>query len=148
MSTWTASNNGFFDLTRQAFAWPEPPPTLAQFYKVFYAFNCRNGSISWPVCTATSKDRMYGRTYNAEFKITAVKIFMILSRISSWITHMQDEPDTESLSRECYLRGKTVDLLIKIGCFIEKVNNTFNIKRSSSKLFSTRRSTVLSLPLQ
>ncbi len=41
-----------------------------------------------------------------------------------------------------------VYLLIKVACFVREVNNTFDIKRSWSKLVSTRRSTVLSLPLQ
>ncbi len=42
----------------------------------------------------------------------------------------------------------TVDLLIKVACFVQKVKNIFNIKRTRSKIVSTRRSTVLSLPLQ
>jgi hypothetical protein len=45
-------------------------------------------------------------------------------------------------------RLSTVDLLIKIGCFVKRYINIFNIKRSWSKLASTRRSIVLSLPLQ
>ncbi len=44
-------------------------------------------------------------------------------------------------------RLSTIDLLTKTGCFVTWVNNIFNIKRSWSKLLSTRRSTVLSLPL-
>ncbi len=42
----------------------------------------------------------------------------------------------------------TVDLHIKAPCFTKKVNSIFNIKRSRSKLVSTRSSIVLSLPLQ
>ncbi len=42
-------------------------------------------------------------------------------------------------------RISTVDLLIKVACI---VSDSFNIKRSWSKLGSTRRSTVLNLPLQ
>jgi hypothetical protein len=42
----------------------------------------------------------------------------------------------------------TVDLLIIAYCFVAKEDNIFNIKMSLSKLFSTRRSPVLSLPLQ
>ncbi len=45
-------------------------------------------------------------------------------------------------------RLSTVDLLIKIACFGTKVNCIFNTKMSCSKLVSTIRSTVLSLPLQ
>ena len=41
----------------------------------------------------------------------------------------------------------TVDLLSKVACFLEKVNNIFNLKRSWSKLVNKRRSTVLSLSL-
>jgi len=44
-------------------------------------------------------------------------------------------------------RPSTIDLLIKVACFCKKENNIFNIKMSWSKLVSTRRSTVLSLPL-
>ncbi len=48
------------------------------------------------------------------------------------------------------LKGKLrkVDLLIKLDCFIKKLNKIFNYKRSQYKLVSTRRSTVLNLPLQ
>jgi hypothetical protein len=42
----------------------------------------------------------------------------------------------------------TVDLLIKVTCFIKEINKIFNIKSNRSKLVSERRSTVLSLPLQ
>jgi hypothetical protein len=45
-------------------------------------------------------------------------------------------------------RLSTVDLLIKVTCFVKNVNNIFNIKRSRSIQVSTSRSTVLSLPLQ
>jgi hypothetical protein len=41
-----------------------------------------------------------------------------------------------------------VDLLIKVDYFVKKVNNGCNTKSSYSKLVSTRRSTVLSFPLQ
>jgi hypothetical protein len=52
--------------------------------------------------------------------------------------------------KECYLRGKlsTVDLLIKVTCFVTNEINIFNIKRNTSKLVFSRRSIVLSLPLQ
>ncbi len=48
------------------------------------------------------------------------------------------------------LRGRlsAVDLLFMVACIVRKVKNIFNIKSSCSKLVSTRRSTVLSLPLQ
>ncbi len=46
------------------------------------------------------------------------------------------------------LRLSTVDLLIKIACFVKEVNNIFSIKRSWSKLVSTRRSVVLGLLLK
>ncbi len=39
-------------------------------------------------------------------------------------------------------------ILIKVACFVTKVKSIFNIKMSRSKLISSRRSTVLSLPLQ
>jgi hypothetical protein len=42
----------------------------------------------------------------------------------------------------------TVNFLIKATCLVKKVNNIFYIKRSWSKLVSTRRWTVPSLPLQ
>ncbi len=47
-------------------------------------------------------------------------------------------------------RGRlcTVYLLIKIVCFVKKVNKIFFLKSSCSKLDSTRRWTVLSLPHQ
>jgi len=52
------------------------------------------------------------------------------------------------VSGKPYWRGRlsTVDLQIKVACFVIEVNNVFNIKISWSKLFSTRRSTVLRLP--
>jgi len=42
----------------------------------------------------------------------------------------------------------TMYLLIKEACFCKKVYNIFNMKRSWSKLVSTRRSTVLNLLLK
>ncbi len=42
-------------------------------------------------------------------------------------------------------RLNTIDPLIKVSCFVKKVNDIFNIKSSWCKLVSTRRSTVLSL---
>jgi hypothetical protein len=45
-------------------------------------------------------------------------------------------------------RLSTIDLHIKLDCFIWKLFNIFNINSCWSKLFSTRSSTVLSLPLQ
>jgi hypothetical protein len=45
-------------------------------------------------------------------------------------------------------RLRSVDLLIKVTCFLNNVNIILNMKRSCYKLVSTRRSTVLSLPLQ
>ncbi len=45
-------------------------------------------------------------------------------------------------------RFNTFDLLIKDASFVKGVNNIFNVKSSWSKLASTRRSIVLSLPLQ
>jgi len=41
----------------------------------------------------------------------------------------------------------TIDLLFKVACFVKKVIFILNIEMSSSKLVSTRRSNVLSLPL-
>jgi hypothetical protein len=47
-------------------------------------------------------------------------------------------------------RGKpsTIGLLIKVACFVTKVNNILNIKMSWCTLACIRRSTVLSLLLQ
>jgi hypothetical protein len=45
-------------------------------------------------------------------------------------------------------RFSTIDLLIKVSRFVSMVNNIFHVKRNWSKLASTRRSSVLSLPLQ
>jgi hypothetical protein len=42
-------------------------------------------------------------------------------------------------------RLNTVDLLIKVACFVKNVNNIFNIKRSWLKQVCSRRSTVLIL---
>ncbi len=40
-------------------------------------------------------------------------------------------------------RLSTIDLLIKVTCFVTDINNIFYAKRSLYKLVSTRRSTVL-----
>ncbi len=48
----------------------------------------------------------------------------------------------------CTGRLSTVDLLIKVLCFCSKANNVGNINSILSKPIITRRSTVLSLPLQ
>ncbi len=45
-------------------------------------------------------------------------------------------------------RLSKVDLLIKVKCLVKYINNIFKTKRIRSKLVSTRRSTVLSLPLK
>ncbi len=45
-------------------------------------------------------------------------------------------------------RTSTVDLRIKVACFVKKFINIFNLKMSWYKLVCTRRSIVLSLPLQ
>jgi hypothetical protein len=37
---------------------------------------------------------------------------------------------------------------IKVASFVKTVNNVFNVKKSSTTLVSTRRSSVLSLPVQ
>jgi hypothetical protein len=54
-----------------------------------------------------------------------------------------------ALTRELLQKGRfsTVDLLIKIACFV-KTKSIFTIKRSWSELVYTRRSTVMILPLQ
>ncbi len=44
--------------------------------------------------------------------------------------------------------GSTDDLLIRVACFVKKENIIFILETKRSKLVSTRRSTVLSLPLQ
>jgi hypothetical protein len=49
-----------------------------------------------------------------------------------------------------YWRGKfnTIELLVKIACFVKKDIQCFSRKRSRSELVSTRRSIVLVFPLQ
>jgi hypothetical protein len=42
--------------------------------------------------------------------------------------------------------GSTIDLLIKLACFVRKIIYIFSVKMSRSKLVCTRRSIVLSLP--
>ncbi len=53
-------------------------------------------------------------------------------------------------AKEHFARGRlsTVDHLIKVARIVKKINDTFKLRRSSHKLVSTRRSTVLSLPLR
>jgi hypothetical protein len=57
---------------------------------------------------------------------------------------------SDRLIRELLLKGRlsTVDLLIRVGCFVQEVSNIFSMKSSFFKRVSTRRSTVLILPLQ
>jgi hypothetical protein len=57
---------------------------------------------------------------------------------------------TNAITREYKGKGRpsTVNLLIKKACFEKKVNNIFNMKKSSFKLVCKRKSTVLRLPLQ
>jgi hypothetical protein len=45
-------------------------------------------------------------------------------------------------------RPSTVNLLLKVAHAVKKLKNVCNIKNSRSKLVSTRRSTILSLPFQ
>jgi hypothetical protein len=45
-------------------------------------------------------------------------------------------------------RLNTVDLLVKVACFVRMVSNIFNFKMSLTELVSKRKSTVLTLPLQ
>jgi len=40
----------------------------------------------------------------------------------------------------------TLVLLVKLGCFVKKVNNVFNFKKNCFKPVSARRSTVLTEP--
>ena len=53
-------------------------------------------------------------------------------------------------TREPVLKGRLsmADLLIKVACFVKKVNNVCIIIGTSSKLVNKRRSTVQSLSLQ
>jgi hypothetical protein len=53
-------------------------------------------------------------------------------------------------NRQGTLTGRLgmADLLIRVACFGKNVTHVFNIKNCQSKLVSTRRSIVLSLPLQ
>jgi hypothetical protein len=52
-------------------------------------------------------------------------------------------------TRELLLNGRlsTVDLLIKIGCFVKMEKHSSSMKSSLGKLVRTRRLTVLILPL-
>jgi hypothetical protein len=53
--------------------------------------------------------------------------------------------------KELLLKGRisTVDLLVKMACFVKKkVEYIFSVKSSSFELVSARRSIVLILPLQ
>jgi hypothetical protein len=53
-------------------------------------------------------------------------------------------------NEELLLKGRlsTVDLLVKMACFVKKGENIFSVKSSSIELVSARRSIVLILPLQ
>jgi hypothetical protein len=55
-----------------------------------------------------------------------------------------------TLTGKSYLRERpsTVDLLVKMGCFVKTEKYCYTLKSSLSKLVRTRRSTVLILPLQ
>ncbi len=44
-------------------------------------------------------------------------------------------------------RLSTIDPVIRVACFVKKENNILNKKAADLKLVSTRRSTVLNLPL-
>jgi hypothetical protein len=51
-------------------------------------------------------------------------------------------------ARKLMGRLSSINLHIKVACFVTKTNGIFHIIMSRSKLVRTRRSTVLSLPLQ
>ncbi len=53
-------------------------------------------------------------------------------------------------ARNTNRRGRlsTVDLLIKVACFVTNVNNIITTKIRRPELVSTRRSTVLRIPFQ
>ncbi len=57
---------------------------------------------------------------------------------------MEDTKNSDNLKG----RLTTIDLLIKLACFVTKVSNIFSLKMSRSELVITRRSTVLNLALQ
>jgi hypothetical protein len=49
-------------------------------------------------------------------------------------------PFSDSLYQGILTKGiRTVDLVIKVACFVNKLNNIFKIKRSTSKLGTIRR---------
>ncbi len=69
-----------------------------------------------------------------------------LARFSPWCKHgLIVEPGNTNWGGSLC----TVDLLIKVACFVKNALNVSNLKRSLSEPVSTRRSTVMSfLPLQ
>ncbi len=79
--------------------------------------------VYWNVC------QKWFQTWDFKFEISAPFTFPFL------------EPGNP------YWRGRlsTVDLLIKVACFVKKVNNIIYTWMSWAKLVSTRRSTVLIL---
>ncbi len=75
----------------------------------------------------------------------------VLSYLGRCYTNRNDPIGVSSpKSRNSYWseRLSTVDLLIKIGCFVKMEKYSFSLKSIWSKLVRTRRSTVLILPLQ
>jgi len=71
-----------------------------------------------------------------------------------WFSQMRLEGlpldgQVKSLSREHYWRGRlsTIDLLIKLACFVKRINKIFNRKNSWSKLVIRRRSMVQTFPV-
>jgi hypothetical protein len=59
-----------------------------------------------------------------------------------------DDDSSNITSRNTNCGISTVDLLVKVACFVRMVSNIFNFKMSLSDLVSKRKSTVLTLPLQ
>ncbi len=79
---------------------------------------------------------LFYRTISAEEKLTKLANIRISRK---WLS-----------ARDTNCRGilSTVDLLIKVTCFVTQENNNFNVKMSWSKLDSQRRATVPSFPFQ
>ncbi len=71
---------------------------------------------------------------------------------NSWVNFLQNffirQPPRPHPGNTNWRGGlTTVELPIKVPCFVKKANNVCIMKRSWSKLFSSRRSAVQSLPL-
>jgi hypothetical protein len=77
----------------------------------------------------------------------AVELSRLKCRTNDWKFGMRSVSVGAEPGNSNYKGMRTVDLLVKVTCFVQKAHNIFNIKGSLSRLFSTRRSTVPSVSL-